>query len=74
MSTQYKSADIKCPFYLAMEQQQMTMRCEGLEKGSSTCLRFKGKKQFEGHMEEYCMRMEGFPQCGLYKALEQKFM
>ena len=69
MSTDYSSADVKCPFY--MTEDVMKIHCEGLEKGSKTVLEFKNKRFKQMVKERYCEK--DYEKCKLYQTLDRKY-
>lgn len=69
MATDYGSVDTKCPFYITEDAAKI--KCEGVEKGSSTVLEFRGKKFKNDVKQRYC---EGdYEKCKLYQMLDQKY-
>lgn len=69
MPTDYSSVNVKCPFYLAEENNKII--CEGMEKGSRTALEFRGRQFKESVKERYCN--SNFEQCKLYHVIDDKY-
>lgn len=57
MSTKWESVNVECPFY--RENDDLTIRCEGLTHGETVTRRFPRKTARAACMEQVC--------CGAYR-------
>lgn len=67
----YKSADVRCPFYRRASRGERKIKCEGVAEGCSTHLAFSSRADFDAHMEKCCCRR--YQDCGLFWALKEKY-
>lgn len=59
-------AEVICPFYRYDDGSQRVV-CEGLTDTSTLTQRFRGRKQMERFMEQYCFR--DCVNCGIFRML-----
>lgn len=65
----YKSCEIKCPFYLEKQNDNHRIKCEGPEKNTSIQVTFVGEKGW--YLKYFCS--EKYEHCKIYKMLLEKY-
>ena len=66
---EYGSQKVKCPFYLEKQNDQYRIKCEGIIKGTTIQLTFKGNKRW--YVRDFCCSC--YQECSLYKLLDKKY-
>ena len=61
----WKDADVRCPFYIAVDRTARSIRCEGFGSGIDTFSRFRSLALEERHMGCYCVGR--FEDCPVYR-------
>ena len=51
---EYVSSSAQCPFYQEEQNNRKTVVCEGVAKGSNTCLAFQTKEASKKYREKHC--------------------
>lgn len=69
MSTSYRDALIKCPFY--KESAKKSISCEGLTEDSIIKLLFNSPKKMVMHCRIFCEHR--YKACEIYNMLEKKY-
>ena len=60
----WTDADVRCPFYLADNRSERSIRCEGYSEQAQIISRFKSVEAKDRHMGIYCVGR--FEQCPVY--------
>lgn len=65
----FGSQDVKCPFYLDKQNDKYRIKCEGVVKGVTTQLTFRGDKMW--YMKDFCCK--NYEKCRIFKAINEKY-
>ena len=70
MSTSWRSADVKCPFYKSDDGKQ-NIFCEGLIPNSSVVVRYRRKEDYLRQIDSVCCR--NYESCRVNRMLMGKY-
>lgn len=68
----YRSVDVRCPFYLRDSREGHSLTCEGPLKGSNAMTtRFNNNGILSNQIRRYCCRE--YERCWLYQIIQRKY-
>lgn len=67
----WRSADIKCPFYKSSSSSKRVISCEGIADRSTVNIRFSMRDDMESYVDSHCAQFRS--SCAIRRALNEKY-